>query len=386
MGNFSFFSQNPKGKDSTETGSLSELTFALKVSMIEELQAMEYQTPELMNFRAALVDEIVAAVSALNRLQFQVRQNLAYVEKFASPDAFQCLDIVSSEELAAHIAPLIPPVNEDESAKRLDVVMYRMMLFKARHDEKSYERYSKTIRKIAVKLEQKAAIPAVLAARDTIAAIKGGEFWKNAGIPKIDAIRGEIRNLMQYLHKEMKTKVIDFTDKVVFEREGERLKPDSALDDYYERAFRYVHENENHPVLVKLKNNLPLDNSDMADLEKIFWHEIGSHEEYQNMLPQEEKDTPLGKFVRSLTGLSREAAQKAFSAFLDESVYTKEQIGLVKNIMEWMISNGTMDRKELRNTDNLGGIAITEVFDAVGVKHILSVIDAINANAMLAAA
>ena len=385
MGNFAFFANNPKGKESDGVTSLSELTFALKVNLMKELQAMEYQEPDLIEYRNELVSEAVSAISSLNRLQFQVRQNLESVEKFSEKKAFECLEVVTSEELLS-LAPLIPAVNEDESAKRLDVIMYRMMLFKARHDDKSYDRYTKNIRRIAIRLEQKATIPDVMKAKDTLAAVKTEEFWQTADIIKINGIRKELRGLMQYLKKEMKAKEIDITDAVIFEREGERLEPDTTLDDYYERASRYVKENENNPVLLKLKNNMPLDNSDLATLEEIFWHEVGSQDEYRKMLPEETQDMPLGKFVRSLTGLSQEAAQKAFSAFLDESVYTEEQIGLVKCIMDWIVQNGTMERQDLGDSDNLGGLSIGEVFEPIHIKTILDIIESINANAMPMAA
>ncbi len=386
MGNFKFFADNPKGKESKETGSLSELIFALKVNIMKDLQAMEYQQPDLIQYRQELVDEATSAIASLNRVQFQVRQNLKYVEKFSDKKAFECLDVVASEELINNIVALIPPVNEDESAKRLDVIMYRMMLFHAQHDDKSYEKYTKQVRLIAAKLEQKATIPDVMKAKDTLAAIKTEEFWQTADITKMERIRKELRDLMQYLKREMKTKEINITDEVIFEREGERLIPDNTLDDYYERASRYVKENENNPVLVKLKNNLPLDDSDFAALEEIFWHEVGSQDEYRKMLPEETQDMPLGKFVRSLTGLSQDAAQKAFSAFLDESVYNEEQIGLIRCIMDWLVQNGTMDRQDLGDSENLGGLSIGEVFDPPVIKNILAVIDGINANAMPVAA
>ena len=91
---------------------------------------------------------------------------------------------------------------------------------------------------------------------------------------------------------------------------------------------------------------------------------------------------PLGKFVRSLTGLSQEAAQKAFSAFLDEGAYNEEQIGLVKCIMDWIEQNGTMDRQDLSDSENLGGLSIGEVFEPIHIKTILDIIDSINANAL----
>ena len=104
------------------------------------------------------------------------------------------------------------------------------------------------------------------------------------------------------------------------------------------------------------------------------------------MLPEETRDMPLGKFVRSLTGLTREAAQKAFSEFLDESVYSEEQIGLVECIMDWLVQNGTMERQDLGDSDNLGGLSISEVFEPFMIKNIIAVIDTINANAMPLAA
>jgi len=386
MGNFAYFADNPKGKESDGVVSLTELTFALKINIIKELQAMEYQESDLIEYRKELVNEAVNAISSLNRIKFQVRQNLEYVEKFSDPKAFECLEVVTTEELVNNIAPLIPAANEEESAKRFDVIVYRIMLLKARHDDKSYDRHTKQVRKIAVKLEEKAAIPDVMKAKDTLRAVKTEEFWQTADIRKIENIRKELRGLMQYLKREMKLKEIDITDAVIFEREGERIEPDNVLDNYYERAYRYVKENENTPVLLKLKNNTPLDNNDLAVLEEIFWGEVGSFDEYRKMLPEETQDMPLGKFVRSLTGLSQEAAQKAFSSFLDESAYNEEQIGLVKRIMDWIVQNGTMERKDLRDSDNLGGMSIGDVFEPLYIKTILSIIESINANAMPTAA
>ena len=45
MGNCTYFANNPKGKEVDGVTSLSELTFSLKVKMMKELQAMEYNSP-----------------------------------------------------------------------------------------------------------------------------------------------------------------------------------------------------------------------------------------------------------------------------------------------------------------------------------------------------
>ena len=44
----------------------------------------------------------------------------------------------------------------------------------------------------------------------------------------------------------------------------------SFLESYYERAYRYVEENIDKPVLRKLRNNIPLTQEDWNSLEQIF--------------------------------------------------------------------------------------------------------------------
>ena len=49
--------------------------------------------------------------------------------------------------------------------------------------------------------------------------------------------------------------------------------------------------------------------------------------------------------------------------------------------MDWLVQNGTMDRQDLSDSENLGGLSIGEVFEPNMIKNILAVIDGINTNA-----
>lgn len=385
LGNFAFFEQNPKGKESEDKGTLAERTFALKVHIIRELQDIKYQTEELIPFRTALVDELSASIAALNTEQFQVRQNLSFVEKYGQKESFQFLELVEAESLISHLAGLIPPIDEDEAARRLDVLMYRMILAKAENDEKTYNGIVKQVQKIAASLSQKGTIPEVFAAKETLQKIRTDAFWQTVTLTGIDKIREEIRGLMHFLKREMKLKIINISDEVLFEREGQRFTAESNLEGYYERAARYVSENEDKPVLNKLRNNIPLTPDDWSELEEIFWHEVGTADEYKKATPEE---MPLGKFVRSLTGLSEEAAHAAFSEFLDEGVYTEAQIHFVKCIMDWIIAYGTLEREDMSDDEFAGGIDIVEVFgdNIADFQRIMAVITRINENAMRMAA
>lgn len=385
LGNFEYFAQNPKGKTSEKCGSLAERTFALKIHIIKVLQDVQHQTDELIPFRQGLAKELASSIAALNPQQFQVRQNLRYVDQYSDASAFQSLDLVEAENVISHLAGLIPPMDEDEAARRLDVLMYRMILAKAEDDGQTYNSTAKKVQKIADSLAQKGTIPEVMAVKDTLTAIRTNAFWQTASLTDINRIREEIRGLMPFLKREMKAKVINITDAVLFEREGERFTAESTLEGYYERASRYVTENEDKPALHKLKNNIPLSQEDWSELERIFWSEVGTKEEYEKATSDK---TPLGRFARSLTGLSNEAAHAAFSEFLDTGVYTEAQVHFVHCIMDWIIAYGTLGREDMRDPEFAGGSDIVEVFgDHIpDFQKIMAVIDSINANAMPLAA
>ena len=97
---------------------------------------------------------------------------------------------------------------------------------------------------------------------------------------------------------------------------------------------------------------------------------------------------PLGKFIRGITGLSEEAAHQVFAEFLDERLYSQEQIFFVKCIMEKIISEGTLEKEELRNEEFTSRIPWLDAFEERKdvLQRILVKIDRINANAFKKAA
>lgn len=97
---------------------------------------------------------------------------------------------------------------------------------------------------------------------------------------------------------------------------------------------------------------------------------------------------PLGKFVRSLTGLDAETARKAFSEFLDTGKYTEEQVFFVQCIVDYIVQYGTLDQQEMADDEFAGGLSVVEVFgeNIIDFQKIMRVVEDINANAMLMAA
>jgi type I restriction enzyme R subunit len=385
LGNFEFFRQDPKGIEGDVTTSLAEYTFKLKVVLIRELQDLKFQeTSEFAELRKSLIGEISSSIAALNQEQFQVKQNLKLVEKYADVKAYQYLTAADSEDIISHLAGLVPAADDDESARRLDALMYKLLIAHVDGDDDTKRSIINKIKTIARNLEPKATIPQVFERREIIRKVQQDSFWAEATISDMEDVRRNLRVLMQYLKKEMRAKVINVTDSVLLEKEGERFTDDPAMEGYYQRAERYVKENENKPAINKLKNNQPLSEADWNELEEIFWHEVGTEKEYEAA----SNGVSLGRFIRGITGLSQEAALAAFSEFLDSSLFTEEQITFVRYIVDWIIRWGTLMPEDMKDDEFAGGADIFVIFDdnLDAFRRIKRAIDMINANAMRVAA
>ena len=66
--------------------------------------------------------------------------------------------------------------------------------------------------------------------------------------------------------------------------------------------------------------------------------------------------------MRSLTGLSQEAVNTAFSKFLDAALYTEEQIHMVKCIIDWPRTHGTLQPDDMKQEEFFGGLEVIEIW------------------------
>src|SRR5699024_7033323 len=129
----------------------------------------------------------------------------------------------------------------------------------------------------------------------------------------------------------------------------------------------------------KLRHNKRLTPADMQSLEQILWQELGSKSDYQ----KEYGDTPVGRLVRQIVGVEREAVNQAFSAFLSEERLNLHQIRFVQLIVDYIVENGNIeDRKVLTQEPfkSVGSITILFKDDMNTAKELLGVVDQIKSN------
>ena len=151
------------------------------------------------------------------------------------------------------------------------------------------------------------------------------------------------------------------------------------LKNYKAKAEYYIRQHQDNKVIAKLKTNQPLTTSDIENLEKILWKEVGSREDYE----QEYGEKPLGEFVREIIGLDMNAAKEAFSEYLSDTNMDSRQIYFVNQIVEYIVHNGMMkDLSVLQESPFTDRGSVVEIFTDLSVwMGIRSVIDRINANA-----
>ena len=378
--NFEYFRANEKGEEAKITQTLTEKLFNSKVDIVRELQDVQYQVEPYSTYRVQLLKEILADVRALNDENFRVRQYLQYVHKYQNAESWQALSIVKTNEVKENVSPLIAPINDNELAKRFDLLMLTIELASLQSNNAT-----KPIRRVvdtAEVLSKLGTIPQVMAQKETIDEVRTNEFWQEASIADLERVREALRDLIRYIERsQQKIYYTDFKDEVIEITENDSILNVNDLKSYRKKVEHYLkeHQHEDTLAIYKLRNNKHLTKQDVEYLEHILWSELGSKEQYE----KDFGDTPITKLVRKIVGLDRQAAVEAFSTFLSEENLNLQQTKFVELIIDYVVKNGVLERQALQQDPftALGGITVVFKDQLPKAKGILDIIDRINRNA-----
>lgn len=380
-GIFDFFSVSKNGKEGNAQCSLQERIFDLKLDIAYKLQDLEYQTDELIPVRKDLIRYMVDKVAELNRDNFAVKQHLKYVDSYNTVESYQALNYETTLQLAEHIAPLILPDKDDISAIRFDSLLLGIEL--AYLIGRKYKKGRTDLNKKINALASFATIPEISSEKEFIEILLHTDYIDNAGINEFETIRTKLRDLMKYVQFDGHAKYdTDFTDDVLAIDWSEGDLANDDLMNYKAKVEFYLKKHEDNIAIAKLKTNKPLTEYDVKELEKILWSELGSKQDYE----KEYGNMPLGELVRSILGLSMEAANEAFSEYLNTDNFNSRQINFIKRMVSYVVKNGMMKELSVLGEapfNEMGSVA--EIFDDMNVwMGIRKVIDGINQNAVAA--
>ena len=375
-GNFEFFRMN-KGKATTTMMALQGAIFNLKFEISYKLQDMEYQVDRLIAYRKALVKQMSEKVQELPRDNFAVRQHLKYVDLYSSESNYNALTYEDTLIVREEVAPLILPDGDEASAVRFDALMYGIELAYLA-DKKYSKAYTDLYKKVAG-IASVANIPEIQAQTVLINKILNTDYVEHAGINEFEEIRENLRDLMKYLPNSSIRYDTNFSDELLSTEWNESELENDELKNYKAKAEYYIRQHQDNIAIAKLKTNRPLTQADVAALEEVLWHEVGTKQDYEHEVGAK----PLGEFVREIVGLDMNAAKEAFSEYLTNTSLDSRQIYFVNQIVEYIVHNGMMkDFTVLQESPFTDRGSVAEIFTDMTVwMGIKRVIDTINANA-----
>lgn len=172
----------------------------------------------------------------------------------------------------------------------------------------------------------------------------------------------------------------NFTDQILEYQENTSIYAENHLENYRKKVEFYLKEHQDNQAVSKLRNNQQLGKSDMQELERILWQELGSKEDYAKGYG----DTPVGILIRKIIGLDQKAVNEAFNEFLNEEKLNANQIRFVRLIIDYIVANGMIDDKKVLMDEPFRSVgSIGQIFENnmdIAVK-IMTVVDQIKQNA-----
>ena len=346
--NFEYFDENPNGKASKESISLTERIFGLRADIAFHLQHQRFQEDEYCReFHNELKSILKEQVMALSDSHISVRSKWEEVSHFKKDDNWLSLSEVDVHTLKSDIAPLLPKNTMEPTAKMFDALMLAIELSYVDEEFNADKKIAQVQNVAWVLIEQKATLPQVQAKMTTLKEVLSVVAWENVSMQWLEKVRKDLRELIQFLVGDKGKKfVIDIHDVITDDGEAEGVEMRVS---YKQRIIDFLATNRNLPVLKKIYNLEQLSTEDVNELERILWEELGSKEDYINHTQGMLCGGNVAAFVRSLIGVDRREALEKFSDFLNDSELNAEQEDFLNTIVQYVCENGDITKEIVVN-------------------------------------
>ena len=361
-GNIEYFSQTPNGSDPIPTQSLTERLFDLRVDLAAVLQHATYQTNEFAkSLHDELKDILWSQVKELNFESISVRKAGEIVDKFQKKENWTYISSIDAIDLKEKVAPILVRHLADNAALRFDILVLNIQLSLVDEEVKSTKSKNKVCQ-IAQSLQEKASIPQVAAKLPLINEVADPANMKNITLDRLEFIRNEMRDLVQFIFSEKGKKfTLNISD--IVEDDGTAVGPQLTVS-YRQRVMDWLKTNRDLPVLKKLFSLEQLTHADIIQLETICWRDLGTKEEYQayvrgcKMLCGD----IVAAFIRSIIGIDREKASQRYADFLTDTALNPDQEEYLKTIISYVCENGDITSNDLINVEPFSGYDWLGVF------------------------
>ncbi len=378
-GNIEFFGDHPEGIQPSETFSLTQRVFMLKMKLASTLEQFAADD-ELNDYRSVILDELHSEISKLSPDSFVNRPHLRLIEAFANRNHWNTLTEDKIREVNKNLTPLLLSFNTDFDARRFDAVMYRL-IDAFLNAEKTLPKLITVVKNTASALLKQTSLPQVMAKKELLKTVLNDTFWQNTDAKGLDNVREEIRLIYKFLEKDNPAKhYTNFIDELTGEIEIRNiLTPLNHLEAYRKKVTSFIRKNANYLVIDKIKHNQPISTDELELIKKLLFAEDPETAEH---LDEVLKGQDFMIFIRSIIGLDAKVAKELFADFINRPGISAAQISFIDTLINFLTQNGHIDKNMLfeRPFTDLNQQGVLGVFKDDDAVKIISIIDGFNQN------
>lgn len=335
----------------------------LMLDILVRLQGKRGVDPFEDAYRRSLKDYFELGVQALNNDAIEVDRNIAFVNKYRTEGAWDDLGDEDVEEIKAHILPLLPHAPEPAKVKSFDILMLaieskadeyleggkdpRAIRHGFRHTGDDLTRRMEALLKLR-------SIPDVLAKEELIAGMVDGSYlFDDYSLERAEHVRGELRDLMQYIPDQREYYVVNLPDALVKGEDEGGLQAKTYADRYEE----YLRDDDN-VALSKLRALEPLTDEERDELREAFTKRLGSEAEYAAW----SDNAPLLAYLRKRVGISEDAIKAKLGHILDSGELADEQRAFMRQVVDYARVNGDVEARTLLQVEPFSGYDLNALF------------------------
>lgn len=317
--NFEFFDQRYQAVEPKQEKSLAQRLFEARIALAET--ALQRADAEAFDVAIGLIARDIADLPGET---IAVKERWRDVETLKDPELLHQFDPATKARLLNDIAPLMQwrDVAGSEAAHRFDLLVCRLQT----ECLKQSSRFDDLKNEVLDELDGlRMNLAPVRAVGPTIAEVRATEFWNGATVPKLEAMRGQLRRVMQYrlpaATAALPPRVIDVPeDPALFEQERHVVRLEGLqLAAYRNRVEKVLRDLfATNETLQRIRGGQPVSESDLEALSSLVLAQDPSLDLHDLAEYYPECAGHLDQAIRGIIGLDAQAVQERFTAFVQE--------------------------------------------------------------------
>ncbi len=376
--NFEFFDMKPEG-DQQDTGeAITSRIFRLRLKQLEHFTKIS-DADKVEEIKTKILEEI----KLLPQDSISIRECLRDVEKALSPKLWDSVGIDPIEFLKKKIGPLMR-FKRDVNIKEASFIskVERLGIAILENNTSEIERLKKDIGETIECLPR--TINVVKDKEELLDKVLSKRFWEDITFEDTQMLLHEITGLMQYKRDEPRDLIILDLDDIVQQRTLIEFGPvpsQEYVDVYKEKVETRVKSiAEEHPTIMKIKNDEILTEDDFTKLEDTLNSpELFITEDTLQKVYKQHKGT-LVQFIKKILGLyefpkPEDKIKDAFQTYIIDfnKDYNADQLNFLRTIQSVFISKKHIEFNDLFEPPftNFGADAPVPMFEPEELVNII---------------